>query len=161
MASNRFTVDRQGWYCYAGGLHSLGPKSPDGDMSWNRLNLLVLKSKVYQWLTSSPWNKWVVAFTSARLCDGGAGATYVVFRPRPLTKRLRKKRKKSWIVFHLSLIIRIFIWKNEKLIYNYDYNRLQVQGQRSGNIGSEVQGSTFKVILEPPKLGTSERLLMI
>ena len=55
----------------------------------------VLKSKVYQWLTSSPWHKWVVAFTSARLCDGGAGATYVLFRPRPLTKRLRKKRKKS------------------------------------------------------------------
>ena len=29
---------------------------------------------------------------------------------------------------------------------------------RSGNIGSEVQGSTFKVILEPPKLGTFEPL---
>ena len=54
----------------------------------------VLKSKVYQWLTSSPWHKWVVAFTSARLCDGGAGATYVLFRQRPLTKRFRKKRPK-------------------------------------------------------------------
>ena len=55
----------------------------------------VLKSKVYQWLTSSPWRKWVVAFSSARLCDGGAGATYVLFRQRPLTKRSRKKRPKS------------------------------------------------------------------
>lgn len=55
----------------------------------------VLKSKVYRWLTSSPWRKWVVAFTSARLCDGGAGATYVLFRQRPLTKRSRKKRPKN------------------------------------------------------------------
>jgi DNA-nicking Smr family endonuclease len=55
----------------------------------------VLKSKVYQWLTSSPWRKWVVAFSSARLCDGGTGATYVLFRQRPLTKRFRKKRSKN------------------------------------------------------------------
>lgn len=55
----------------------------------------VLKSKVYQWLTTGPWRKWVVAFSSARMCDGGAGATYVLFRQRPLTKRFRKKRKKT------------------------------------------------------------------
>ena len=53
----------------------------------------VLKTKVYQWLTTSPWRKWVVAFTSARMCDGGTGATYVLFRQRPLTKRFRKKKK--------------------------------------------------------------------
>ena len=52
----------------------------------------VLKTKVYKWLTSSPWNKWVIAFTSARLCDGGAGATYVLLRQRPLTKRFLKKK---------------------------------------------------------------------
>ena len=51
----------------------------------------ILKTNVYQWLTSSPWHKWVIAFTSARLCDGGAGATYVLLRQRPLPKRLRKK----------------------------------------------------------------------
>ncbi len=51
----------------------------------------VLKSKVYQWLTTSPWHRWVIAFTSARLCDGGTGATYVLLRQKPLTKRLRKK----------------------------------------------------------------------
>jgi len=52
----------------------------------------ILKTNVYQWLTSSPWHKWVIAFTSARLCDGGAGATYVLLRQRPLPKRFRKKR---------------------------------------------------------------------
>ena len=52
----------------------------------------ILKTNVYRWLTSSPWHKWVIAFTSARLCDGGAGATYVLLRQRPLPKRFRKKR---------------------------------------------------------------------
>ena len=50
----------------------------------------ILKSKVYRWLTTSPWHKWVIAFTSARLCDGGAGATYVLLRRKPLKKRFRK-----------------------------------------------------------------------
>ena len=50
----------------------------------------VLKAKVYQWLTTAPWHKWVIAFTSARLCDGGTGATYVLLRQQPLTKRFRK-----------------------------------------------------------------------
>jgi len=50
----------------------------------------VLKTKVYQWLTIAPWHKWVIAFTSARLCDGGTGATYVLLRRQPLTKRFRK-----------------------------------------------------------------------
>ena len=51
----------------------------------------VLKTKVYQWLTAAPWHKWVIAFTSARLCDGGTGATYVLLRHQALTKRFRKK----------------------------------------------------------------------
>jgi DNA-nicking Smr family endonuclease len=51
----------------------------------------VLKYKVCEWLTSSRWNKWVVAFSSARLCDGGTGATYVLLRKHPLPKRFRKK----------------------------------------------------------------------
>ena len=52
----------------------------------------ILKSKVYRWLTTSPWHKWVIAFASARLCDGGAGATYVLLRQKPLTKRFRKAK---------------------------------------------------------------------
>jgi DNA-nicking Smr family endonuclease len=51
----------------------------------------VLKSKVYRWLTTSPWHKWVIAFTSARLCDGGTGASYILLRRKPLAKRFRKK----------------------------------------------------------------------
>jgi DNA-nicking Smr family endonuclease len=53
----------------------------------------VLKTKVLEWLTSSPWNKWVIAFSSARACDGGAGATYVLLRKKPLTKRFKKVKK--------------------------------------------------------------------
>lgn len=43
----------------------------------------VLKRKVVEWLTSGPWKKWVFAFASARSCDGGAGATYVLLKSRP------------------------------------------------------------------------------
>jgi len=53
----------------------------------------ILKSKVIEWLTTGPWRKWVMAFTSARLCDGGTGATYVLLRRRPATKRFKKSRK--------------------------------------------------------------------
>ncbi|MDO9124632.1 MAG: Smr/MutS family protein [Deltaproteobacteria bacterium] len=52
----------------------------------------VLKRKVEEWLTRGPWRKWVVAYTSARLCDGGAGATYVLLRQRPVSKRLKLNR---------------------------------------------------------------------
>jgi DNA-nicking Smr family endonuclease len=52
----------------------------------------VLKRKVVEWLTRGPWRKWVAAYSSARICDGGAGATYVLLRPRPVSKRLKKRR---------------------------------------------------------------------
>jgi len=51
----------------------------------------VLKKKVVEWLTHGPWRKWVAAYCSARICDGGAGATYVLLRPRPVSKRLKAK----------------------------------------------------------------------
>jgi DNA-nicking Smr family endonuclease len=54
----------------------------------------VLKTKVAHWLTSGPWRKWVIAFTSARLCDGGSGASYVLLRHRPMTKKYRKRRRR-------------------------------------------------------------------
>ena len=53
----------------------------------------VLKTQVYYWLTRGYWRNWVIAFSSARSCDGGAGATYVLLRQRPLTKRSRKRLK--------------------------------------------------------------------
>ena len=65
-------------------VHGRGLSSPDKP---------VLKTRLVQWLTCGPWRKWVIAFSSARSCDGGAGATYVLLRRRPLTKRYRKKIK--------------------------------------------------------------------
>ena len=53
----------------------------------------ILKNKVIEWLTRGPWRKWVVAYSSARRCDGGAGATYVLLRPRPVSKRLKIRRR--------------------------------------------------------------------
>ena len=50
----------------------------------------VLKTKLVHWLTSGPWRKWTMAYASARLCDGGAGATYVLLRATPQTKRHRR-----------------------------------------------------------------------
>lgn len=69
-------------------IHGRGLSSPDEP---------VLKKKVVEWLTRGPWRKWIVAYSSARLCDGGAGATYVLLRKRPVSKRLKigKGRRKS------------------------------------------------------------------
>jgi len=67
-------------------IHGRGLSSP-GDP--------VLKTKVSQWLSSGKWRKWVVAFTSARMCDGGAGASYVLLRRQPLTKRHRTRRRRQ------------------------------------------------------------------
>lgn len=64
-------------------VHGRGLSSPDRP---------VLKTKVIKWLTRGPWRKWIIAFSSARSCDGGAGATYVLLRQRPLTRRHRKSR---------------------------------------------------------------------
>jgi DNA-nicking Smr family endonuclease len=55
----------------------------------------ILKNKVKEWLARGPWRKWVVAYSSARKCDGGAGATYVLLRERPVSKRLKVRRAKT------------------------------------------------------------------
>ena len=57
----------------------------------------VIKTKVIEWLSTGPWRKWVMAYASARLCDGGAGATYVLLRNRPATKRMKKKKRRKKI----------------------------------------------------------------
>lgn len=62
-------------------VHGRGLSSPDKP---------VLKTRVIEWLTTGPWRKWVIAFSSAQSCDGGAGATYVLLRQRPMTRRNRK-----------------------------------------------------------------------
>lgn len=50
----------------------------------------VLKGRVRRRLTRGRWCKWVMAYASARSVDGGAGATYVLLRERPLPKRMRR-----------------------------------------------------------------------
>jgi DNA-nicking Smr family endonuclease len=65
-------------------IHGRGLSSPEEPK---------LKGKVVEWLTRGPWRKWVVAYASARSCDGGAGATYVLLRRYPATRRLRKSGK--------------------------------------------------------------------
>ena len=47
----------------------------------------VLKHRVTNWLTRGSWARWVLAFTSARPCDGGAGALYVLLRRQRHSKR--------------------------------------------------------------------------
>lgn len=53
----------------------------------------VLKNKLREWLTRTHWRKWVVAFASARSCDGGTGATYVLLRSGRVRKPPRLKVK--------------------------------------------------------------------
>jgi DNA-nicking Smr family endonuclease len=55
-------------------VHGRGRSSP---------GLPVLKRRLFEWLTRAPWKRWVIAFTSARSCDGGTGATYVLLRKAP------------------------------------------------------------------------------
>jgi DNA-nicking Smr family endonuclease len=42
----------------------------------------VLKNSLKSWLIRSGLRKWILAFTSARPCDGGAGAIYVLLKNR-------------------------------------------------------------------------------
>ncbi len=67
-------------------IHGRGLSSPSPES--------VLKAKVVEWLTRGPWRKWVVAYASARPCDGGAGATYLLLRQRPVSKRMKSGRKR-------------------------------------------------------------------
>jgi DNA-nicking Smr family endonuclease len=61
-------------------VHGRGLSSPDYPK---------LKEKARQLLSSGHWGKWIIAFTSARMCDGGTGATYVLLRKKPV-KRARE-----------------------------------------------------------------------
>ncbi|PMP67892.1 MAG: hypothetical protein C0190_02400 [Thermodesulfobacterium geofontis] len=46
----------------------------------------VLKNKVKEWLERGPFRKYILAYSSARLCDGGLGATYVLLSSKPLKR---------------------------------------------------------------------------
>jgi len=47
----------------------------------------VLKSRLVTWLARGQWKRLVLAFTSARPCDGGTGALYVLLRRQRDAKR--------------------------------------------------------------------------
>jgi DNA-nicking Smr family endonuclease len=60
-------------------IHGRGRNSKD--------QIPVLKSRLIGWLARGQWSRLVLGFTSARPCDGGVGALYVLLRRRHDTKR--------------------------------------------------------------------------
>ncbi len=57
----------------------------------------VLKKRVSMWLARGAFSRLVLAFTSARVCDGGAGALYVLLRRRREAKRaIRVTEGSKW-----------------------------------------------------------------
>jgi DNA-nicking Smr family endonuclease len=67
-------------------IHGRGLRSPGEP---------VLKSRLKALLSSNRWRKWILAFSSARCCDGGAGATYVLLRKKPLTKKMIRRHSRK------------------------------------------------------------------
>ena len=59
-------------------IHGRGLSSPERP---------VLKEKVQFWLTKGPLRRYILAFASARACDGGPGATYVLLTSKPWKAR--------------------------------------------------------------------------
>ncbi|MEW6002370.1 MAG: Smr/MutS family protein, partial [Nitrospirota bacterium] len=53
-------------------IHGRGLKSPKGP---------VLKEALKTWL-QGPFRKWVLAYATAKDCDGGLGATYIILKNR-------------------------------------------------------------------------------
>jgi len=48
----------------------------------------VLKDSLVKWLIKAMNRKWVAAFASCRMCDGGPGATYILLKKRPEKKKI-------------------------------------------------------------------------
>ena len=60
-------------------IHGRGLKSRDAP---------VLKEKLKEWIVRAMYRKWVAAFSSSRMCEGGPGATCILLRSRPEKKKL-------------------------------------------------------------------------
>jgi DNA-nicking Smr family endonuclease len=48
----------------------------------------VLKERLKSWILKAMNRKWIVAFSSCKMCDGGPGATYILLRKTPRKKRI-------------------------------------------------------------------------
>ena len=64
-------------------IHGRGLKSDTGP---------VLKEGVVRWLTTGTLSHLVLAFCSARPCDGGTGAMYVLLKKRPVKSSWKRPR---------------------------------------------------------------------
>jgi DNA-nicking Smr family endonuclease len=51
-------------------------------------NVPVLKENLKTWVIRAMNRKWVTAFSSAPMCDGGPGATYILLKKAPVKKRM-------------------------------------------------------------------------
>jgi DNA-nicking Smr family endonuclease len=81
VAVDRFLLDayRRGLRCVLI-VHGRGHNSKD--------QIPVLKTRLKVWLARGQWSRLVLAFTSARACDGGTGALYVLLRRQRSSKRI-------------------------------------------------------------------------
>jgi DNA-nicking Smr family endonuclease len=81
----RTAVERFLWSAFRAGhrcvliVHGKGRNSKD--------QVPVLKTRLKVWLARGQWSRLVLAFTSARSCDGGTGALYVLLRRDRSSKR--------------------------------------------------------------------------
>jgi DNA-nicking Smr family endonuclease len=48
----------------------------------------VLKERLKTWILKAMNRKWIVAFSSCKMCDGGPGATYILLRRTPKKNRI-------------------------------------------------------------------------
>ena len=62
-------------------IHGRGLKSSQGP---------VLKELLVRWLTTGSLSHLVLAFASARPCDGGTGALYVLLKRRPKKSQFKR-----------------------------------------------------------------------
>jgi DNA-nicking Smr family endonuclease len=60
-------------------IHGRGLKSKAGP---------VLKEKLKEWIVRAMHRKWIVAFSSSKMCEGGPGATVILLRRNPEKKRI-------------------------------------------------------------------------
>jgi DNA-nicking Smr family endonuclease len=51
-------------------------------------NVPVLKENLKAWIIRAMNRKWITAFSSARMYDGGPGATYILLKRNPVKKRI-------------------------------------------------------------------------